>query len=170
LTSKPPKNIFLQYLRQLSATISKIELHENGSTDILDARLSPDMLPFIAQVRIAANFSLRACCPLAGLEVVTFDKEEKSFTAIKKQLSQTIEYLETLPDFGTVQAERNIHDKAGLIDIRLPCAEYLNTFALPNFFFHLSMVYAIARMQAIPLSKGDFDGYHSYPSGFSWEN
>ncbi|WP_232461250.1 DUF1993 family protein [Cellvibrio sp. PSBB006] len=36
------------------------------------------------------------------------------------------------------------------------------------FFFHLSMSYAIARQAGIPLSKADFDGYHSYPVGFSF--
>jgi hypothetical protein len=31
------------------------------------------------------------------------------------------------------------------------------------------MVYAIARVSGIPLTKGDFDGIHTYPTGFSFE-
>jgi hypothetical protein len=30
------------------------------------------------------------------------------------------------------------------------------------------MAYAIARAAGVPLSKGDFDGYHQYPDGFSF--
>jgi hypothetical protein len=38
----------------------------------------------------------------------------------------------------------------------------LQQYALPNFFFHLSMVYALLRQQGLPLSKADFDGWHVY--------
>lgn len=37
-----------------------------------------------------------------------------------------------------------------------------------NFFFHYSMVYAIARQAGVPVGKADFDGYHLYPHGFSF--
>nr|WP_267874749.1 DUF1993 family protein [Telluria antibiotica] len=40
--------------------------------------------------------------------------------------------------------------------------------AVPNFFFHYSMVYAIARQAAVPVGKSEFDGYHRYPSGFTF--
>jgi len=39
---------------------------------------------------------------------------------------------------------------------------FLQQYALPNFFFHLSLVYALLRQQGLPLSKGDFDGWHVY--------
>jgi hypothetical protein len=39
---------------------------------------------------------------------------------------------------------------------------FLQQYALCYFFFHLSMVYALLRQQGLPLSKGDFDGWHVY--------
>lgn len=51
-------------------------------------------------------------------------------------------------------------------------SEYLqiwHTFAWPNFVFHLSMVCASDRAKGVPLSKGDYDGIHGYPLGFSFE-
>jgi len=35
-------------------------------------------------------------------------------------------------------------------------ATYLRQFLMPNFFFHLSMPYAICRMQGVPMGKLDF--------------
>jgi hypothetical protein len=51
----------------------------------------------------------------------------------------------------------------------MPASEYVSSFVLPNFFFHISMVYAIAKNNGVSVSKGDFDGIHQYPKGFSWE-
>ena len=54
-------------------------------------------------------------------------------------------------------------------ELDLPAAEYFHMYAVPNFFFHYSMVYAIARQGGVPVGKSDFDGYHRYPSGFTFE-
>ena len=37
-------------------------------------------------------------------------------------------------------------------------ADYLYHFALPNFYFHLTAVYAILRANGVALGKGDFIG------------
>ncbi|MGV7210836.1 DUF1993 family protein [Oxalobacteraceae bacterium A2-2] len=47
-------------------------------------------------------------------------------------------------------------------------AAQLHLYILPNFHFHLSMAYAIARQQGVALGKPDYDGYHAYPPGFSF--
>ncbi len=161
--------LFLRYLKQLSKLIDKIEMHENGNAEILNTRLSDCMFPLLTHARIAANFSLRACCATAEVERVTFDNNEISFSGLRKQLSETIAYIQTLTSAKTDQSDNKVHDKAGIIDIYLPKLEYVDSFALPNFFFHLSMVYATARNQGVPVSKGDYDGYHSYPDGFSFD-
>lgn len=41
-------------------------------------------------------------------------------------------------------------------DMTLPTAQWVIGFALPNFFFHLSMAYAILRQRGAPLGKRDF--------------
>jgi len=42
------------------------------------------------------------------------------------------------------------------------------SYAMPNFFFHLCMAYALLRAQGVPLGKPDFDGWHRYAPGFSF--
>ena len=160
-----PKAIFLRYLKQLGTLIDKIEAH--AGEELLSAALSDDMFPLLSQARIAANFSLRACCPLAGTEVLSFDNGELSFAGIRKQLNQTIDYLQTL-EIPSAGGAAEVRENAGFAEIVLPVDDYVHSLALPNFFFHLSMVYAIAKSRGVPLSKGDYDGHHSYPQGFSF--
>jgi uncharacterized protein len=40
----------------------------------------------------------------------------------------------------------------------MEAAAYLNTFALPNFYFHATATYAILRANGVDLGKGDFMG------------
>lgn len=35
---------------------------------------------------------------------------------------------------------------------------YVNTFAVPNFYFHMCMVYAILRKEGVPVGKLDYLG------------
>jgi hypothetical protein len=58
---------------------------------------------------------------------------------------------------------------AGEKENALTTDNYYSLFVIPNFFFHFSVPYSIARANGIPLSKGDFDGLHYYKPGFSFE-
>ena len=162
-----PTVIFNHSLLQLRGMLQKIEA---GGSDVLSARLHEDMLSFASQVRATANFALRGCCPLAGLDTVNFEAGELSFAALTRQVDDTMRHLAAIPSaLFDGSAERLCRDRAGFADIALPGDEYLNLYILPNFYFHFSMVYAIARSQGAAIGKQDFDGYHLYAQGFSFE-
>lgn len=172
--SQNPTPIFIHYLHQLEKMLIKIEVYnqsnfEKSNNTILTERLSPDMLPLINQVRTTINFSLRASCPLSGIELVKFDNEQEDFSGLKMQIRETIDFLTSIKDeqFASNSAPF-VQEKAGFNQLALPKEDFLNLYALPNFFFHLAMVYAIARTYGVPLSKVDYDGYHQYPAGFSF--
>ncbi|MGX9781802.1 DUF1993 family protein [Janthinobacterium lividum] len=157
-----PATIFCRSLAQLSAMLGKT----GTAPHMLAARLHPDMLPFAQQVRAAVSFSLRGCCPLAGLEVADFS----AAASLQQQITQTMRYLKDIPpERFDGPPGRICRDRAGFADIALPADEYLNLYILPNFYFHFSMAYAIARSGGAAIGKGDFDGYHAYAPGFSFE-
>lgn len=167
--SSNPADIFIYYLNQLQKLLEKIETFSKGDEHILAARLHEDMFPLGTQASIAANFSLRACCPLAGRALVSFKSEETHFTTLKQSITETIRYLETIePQEFDRSATEILREQAGFAEIALPREKFLQQYIFPNFYFHLSMVYAIARSREIPLSKQDYDGYHQYPEGFSF--
>jgi len=158
--------IFNRSLGQLAGIVEKVKTRP----ELLTARLHAEMLPFASQVRATCNFALRGCCPLASLPPVSFDGAELSFAALAKQLDDTIAYISAIPPQqfdGPV--DRLCRDRAGFADIELPADEYLKLYILPNFYFHFSMAYAIARSQGADIGKQDFDGYHLYAPGFSFE-
>lgn len=163
-------DIFVNHLQLLSQFLDKIERYGNANTSILTARLAENMLPFYTQVEIAASFSLRTSCPIAGVDVVSFAQEEKSFKGLQTQLHKTMDYLVELEGVPSDLSNCMISDMAGPVAVKLPASEFIHRFAMPNFYFHLSMVYAIARANGVPATKGDFDGIHQYPDGFSFED
>jgi hypothetical protein len=165
---KNPTEIFIHYLHQLKVIVEKIVAHQHHNPALLYTSLHSDMLPLLAQIRTAANFSLRTCCPLAKRERISFDNQQETYAGLQQQLDETIAYLQAIPTAEFNQPPVRVRDKAGFNELDLTTDEYLSCYALPNFFFHLCMVYSIARHAGVPLSKGDFDGYHQYPNGFSF--
>ncbi len=160
--------VFVEYLKLLSRLLEKIEEHVGGDERILHERLSPDMFPLCVQVEIVASFALRSCCPIAGVKVNSYSREVKSFANLRAQLEDTCNSITSLDDKHS-NLEAVIEDMAGPVPISMKAEDFLMRFAYPNFYFHLGMVYAIARSRGVPLTKGDFDGLHQYPPGFSFE-
>ena len=161
-----PARLFLHYLRQLAAVLKAVEAFDAG---VGARRLHPDMFPLLQQARTAIGFTLRATCPLAGREIVSFRDDDMSFASIHAELARTMAYLAAIPDadFDGI-GSLTVHTTAGFAELALPGWEYYQMYAVPNFFFHYAMVYAIARQAGVDIGKSDFDGYHRYPAGFAF--
>ncbi len=161
-----PPRLFLHYLGQLDAILKQVEAFDAA---VADRRLHPDMFPLLQQARVAIGFTLRAACPLAGREIVSFRGDELTFAGVRAELKRTMAYLAAIADaeFDGIDS-LTVDTTAGFAELSLPAAEYYQMYAVPNFFFHYSMVYAIARQAGVDVGKADFDGYHHYPSGFSF--
>ncbi|MFS2019865.1 DUF1993 domain-containing protein [Massilia sp. CT11-108] len=162
-----PTRLFLHYLGRLDALLKQVEAFDGT---VADRRLHPDMFPLLQQARVAIGFTLRATCPLAGREIVSFGADALTFPGVFGELERTMAYLAAIPDadFAGMDARR-VRTTAGFAELDLPAAEYYQMYAVPNFFFHYSMVYAIARQGGVPVGKSGFDGYHRYPAGFTFD-
>jgi hypothetical protein len=162
-----PTRLFLHYLRRLDDILQRVEAFDAA---VADRRLHPDMFPLLQQARVAIGFALRATCPLAGREIVSFrDGDDVTFAGIRAELDRTVAYLAALPDAEFADSDTlRVRTTAGFAELDLPAPEYFHMYAVPNFFFHYSMVYAIARQAGVPIGKSAFDGYHQYPSGFTF--
>ena len=159
--------VFGRYLGQLAHIVALAEAHASREgidpERLLQARLAADMLPFAAQVDIAAQFSLRACAPLAGLEVPAFGGFSLSFAALQERIGRSSAFLAALTAAQMQGSEhRVVSDPAGQATVNLAGREFVLHYALPNFFFHLSTAHAILRHAGVALGKADFDGFHVY--------
>jgi uncharacterized protein len=161
-----PTKLFLYYLGRLEDLLKRVEAFDS---DISVNRLHPDMFPLLQQAKTAIGFTLRTSCPLAGREIVSFGNDEYTLQSVFVELDLTTRYLSAIPDedFGDIDALR-VNTTAGFADLDISGWDYYLMYAVPNFFFHYSMVYAIARQANVPIGKADFDGYHKYPLGFTF--
>lgn len=165
--------VFLRYLNQLDELLSNMQLFakEQGLSEagLLSAKLADDMFPLGQQMSTAIGFSLRTCLPLAGKDIDTFNPDSISYASLQQQLQRSLKCLQLLSEEQFEQGcPAEIETQAGFAELSLSPNEYLQQYMLPNFFFHYAMTYAILRQQGMPLSKQNFDGYHQYPTGFSF--
>jgi uncharacterized protein len=156
------KRLFTHYLLQLKVIVSKTP------PEIFPCSLSEGMFSLEMHAKIAANFTLRGYCPLLNVDPVSFYREEIGRDAVLSQIEDTLVYLADASDINEFDDSKFIVDKAGSSDIELCQSEFIHLYIFPNFLFHISMVYAIAKANGVTLGKGDFDGFHAYPSGFSF--
>jgi uncharacterized protein len=160
--------VLLRYLARLQGLLVIAAQHlatQNlDEGDLLQARLAHDMMSLHQQAAVAVNFAFRTCAPLAQRAADTAAPVEPSLAALTARIGQAQAFLCSLrPEEFADAPLRLAHDRAGLASIDLDGSRFATEYALPNFFFHLSMVYAILRQRGVAVGKSDFDGWHVYP-------
>ena len=125
----------------------------------LNARLAPDMLPLTRQIQIAGDLAKNCVSRLAGQEPPRFEDTETSIEQLRARLARTIDYLKSLPPAAFEGAEtRDIKVPAGERTLEFKGLAFLQTWAIPNVFFHVTTAYNILRHNGVDLGKKDFIG------------
>lgn len=144
-------------------------LVEAGQSDILKARLAPDMFECGVQLRMVASFALRATYPLTGQSVPEFIDGPGDAESLDALLALSDKHVRAFSVDSFEGAETRImRHVAGDAKLEQSGHAYLTLFALPNLWFHLSMAFAIARLKGVAVGKADYDGWHLYEPGFSF--
>ena len=153
--------VFVHFLKSLSSILKKAEAHcEAKKIDpavLLGMRLYPDMLALTRQVQIATDSAKGAGARLAGIAVPSFADEEKTFADLQSRIAKTQDFLGTLTkEQFAGAATRAISFKAGSREMNFTGGEYLEIWAKPNFFFHVTTAYAILRHNGLDIGKPDY--------------
>jgi uncharacterized protein len=150
-------------LKNLSAILDKAAAH--AATKKIDPavlagdRLAPDMLPFPRQITIPCDTAKFAMARLAGVEAPKFEDNEKTFDEFKARIQKTIDFIDSIkPNQIDGTEDKPISFKAGQTELKFTGQTYLTHFVIPNFFFHVSMAYAILRHNGVDIGKLDFLG------------
>lgn len=154
--------LFKSMLGNLSHLLDKGQAHAEArkfdAAALLQYRLAPDMLPFTRQVLIACDAAKNGVARLSGVEAPKFEDNEASFAELKVRIQKTLDYIATVPAErldGT--EEKEITFPVGREATRTMKGEaYLKHWMLPNFFFHVTMAYAILRHNGVELGKADY--------------
>ena len=154
--------IFRTTLGNLSHILDKAQAHADArkfdASVLTQFRLAPDMLPFTRQVLIACDAAKNGVARISGVEAPKFEDNEVTFADLKARIQKTLDWLATVPAAsldGT--EEKSITFPVGRDKTRTMTGEaYLKHWMLPNFFFHVTMAYAILRHNGVDLGKSDY--------------
>lgn len=133
---------------------------EVGMTEsiFLNQRLAPDMFPLVKQVQIVTDNAKGATSRLSGVEAPAMADTETTVAELLVRIDTVIAYLDTFtPEQFASAAEQKI-TLPYLPGMYQTGADYLVDFVLPNFFFHMSMIYGLLRTQGVVIGKMDFLG------------
>jgi hypothetical protein len=150
-------------LSSLAAILDKAQLYaEARKIDpavLLSTRLSPDMLPLGRQIFIANDIAGGGTARLAGVEVPTFNGNDKSLAELAANTRQTIAYLGTFkPQQFEGSEERTVSWQTRTATKSMQGMPYLFTHVLPNVYFHVTTAYAILRQAGLEIGKQDYLG------------
>ncbi len=154
---------FIHGLGNLSAILAKAaaygEARKIDPSVLIGARLYPDMFPLSKQVQITSDVIKGGAARLAGVEVPSFADNESTFAELQERIAKTIAFL------GTISAQqidgseaKEISLKVGSNQLSFTGQDYLLKFVIPNFYFHISITYAILRHNGLDIGKMDFLG------------
>ena len=156
--------VFKQMLTALSDVLKKAQIHAAEKNidpnAFLQARLYPDMFPLFRQVQIAVDFSKGATSRLAGVDVPSWPDGEATFDDLQALLTKALDYFATFkPEQFGEAAEREIVLRPGTPkEKKLVGSAYLQHYALPQFYFHVTTAYAILRHNGVEIGKRDYMG------------
>ena len=157
------KPVFVHNLKNLSE-ILKAAARDAKARGIepavfLNARLSPDMFTLTRQVQIATDHAKGCCSRLAGVETPVFKDDETTLAGLEARIKRTLKFI------GGLKASQFAGSEVREIVMKLPVGtitfnglDYLNGFALPNFYFHHSTAYNILRHNGVAIGKREFLG------------
>ena len=154
--------VFQQYLRALLGVLDKCEKHcaEKGvdPSSMLQARLFEDMQPFTFQLMQSINHSAGALANLRGQQRPRAAGLE-TFEGARRAIEEALAEIEAIkPSELDDAASKTVELKFPGRELKFLGLGYLLSYAMPQFFFHVTTAYDILRHNGVPLGKRDFLG------------
>ena len=126
---------------------------------ILAYRLAPDMLAFVRQIQIMTDQAKGLAARLSGTAMPSYPDTESSFDELKARIAKTIDYLKSVSANALEGSEeRDIKVPAGERTLEFKGLAFLQRWAIPNVFFHVTTAYNILRHNGVEIGKRDFLG------------
>ncbi len=128
-------------------------------TVLLNARLAPDMFALTRQVHVATDMAKGCIARLAGIDIPSYDDNEKSFAELKERIARTLTFIAGVPASAIDDTEEKaivLKMRAG--EVSFTGQRYLTHYVIPNVAFHCATTYNILRHNGVDIGKRDFLG------------
>ncbi len=162
MTHNDAIRLFAKTLQNLEQWMEKTAAHAKAKSFEVDvlvhARLAPDAFDFAQQVQAGCDQAKYAAAYLAGKPPPSHPDTEQTFAELRQRIQKCLAFLETVQAKDLAGAEERKVAPPWLGGKWLRGDDYLQHVALPNFFFHATMAYAILRHNGVALGKMDYIG------------
>jgi hypothetical protein len=128
-----------------------------AESEMLDWRLAADMFNLRQQAQTVVRFAGQWSARAAGLPEPADPENLTTLAELQDGIARTKAALTALkPEqfVGRDEAEQTVN--LGQMSPTFTIGQWMPGFAAPNFYFHLSMAYAILRQRGCELGKRDF--------------
>lgn len=156
--------LFVRMLGNLNGWLEKAQGHAEvkkfDSANYLGLRLAPDMLPFVSQIRIASDIARLAVARLAEVEHLKLPDDETTLEALAERVRKSIAFVEGVDAarFAGADAREIVLPQRSGEPLHFNGESFLQRWALPNVFFHVTMTYALLRHAGVDIGKADYLG------------
>jgi uncharacterized protein len=135
-------------------------------SDIVDARLAPDMLPFGEQIAVLCNKVHAHVAKLARRDVPAPVMVVPTPAALKARIADTIRFLNEVTVDELAGAETHTFELTPPI-VRgwFGGTDYITLLVMPDFNFHIATAHDILRHLGASIGKRDYLGWLSQESG-----
>jgi hypothetical protein len=150
---------FVPMLESLFAILDKGSAQAEGSArDLMNARLPPDMYTLTQQVRLACNHAKDCVSALMGQVPPAFADDEETLDDLNRRIARTVDYVkgaEASAFAGAEERDCSIPIPNNMV-IAMNGLEFLRSWSLPHFYFHLVTAYDILRHRGVAIGKQDY--------------
>jgi uncharacterized protein len=160
------QTVFTDMLGTLDHLVGKA-INASMSDEVLASKLTDDMFPLELQFRIAVNQVLLALNQVGGAAIPLEAETYRSFAEVRDRIIaiRTIIEQADLTKWASPDT---------MVDLTLPngvrfvmsAEEDVRDWIMPNFYFHVTMAYALLRASGVAIGKMDFLRHmerHKYP-------
>ncbi|HEX6637877.1 MAG TPA: DUF1993 domain-containing protein [Steroidobacteraceae bacterium] len=148
-----------QLLQVIEKGVASAKARNFDVSVLVAARLAPDMLPFSRQIQLTSDFAKNSMARLAGVDPPKFDDVETTMDELVVRVKKTLDYIDSVPAAALEGSEtREVTIKLRDRTLQFPGLEFLQVWALPNFFFHYVTAYDLLRHNGVDVGKRDFLG------------
>jgi uncharacterized protein len=125
---------------------------------LVSQRLAPDQFAFARQVQTMCDAAKLAASRLSGKEAPVQPDTEATMDELRARVRSVITYLDGFSEKDFADVASKTITQPRWEGKKMTAPDYFREHALPNFYFHLSHVYAILRHNGVSIGKRDYLG------------
>jgi hypothetical protein len=154
---------YLQILGATEGFLAKAKQHfddnKQDPNEVVEAKLASDMLPFRFQIVAVAHHSLGALQAIKSGQSGPPSPSTADYAGLQKLVADAKEAVQkATPAEVNACAGKDVTFQIRDTKIPFTAEGYIQSFSLPNFYFHATTAYDILRSKGVPVGKRDFLG------------